>query len=1672
MNLDNMTLRELHNLRKSLEQELKDLRKSRTIKRNSKKDIYQQSKIKSRSISLNRRELDTELIELKNQLNQLTAEIQNLSDQIIQKQRELRRILVEVQSRFDQWINNENGQIRHWKQDTPLLLFPCRIETKYEKKPNSSFELLVRVYPDTISISTHEELLTQQELLDGERIITQIWWAGCSKPVDDKDWILGDEPIDEETRESQNRRLAAWRELSSKYGNNRAYWILKIVYKDYLLEKSSTERKSPTQPIELDLDGNPNETHSFDEPLFTPLESVLLRPESWSEAPRSHVLPDFFVFLFYPKKGNFYQKIGNIIPNPLNVGPEPFRMDPVDPNIPFFDITSKWIVDFDEAVNLGMGVRITELEIPELRKGFDKIVIIGLQVSKGQEESVDAVKDLLFEHNYTRGFEFLKQGTPTNNLPGFPSGHKRKRDSDEFFMNSFKTEIDLSLSEEMDPQIQHLNGPRLAWSLGMDDHNFGQIFQSELSEYFDAGCMNRVLWNGTLGYFMETLMSNELSNSFFWTNQHLGIGGTLIFMYHSQFFLRGRGPLGTIKIGDNPYGILPVSSIEDWQHSSIDSYWMRGKEEVVGLKGEGVFNELLPDILKRLYPFWQQMAKSPLVPRVGNNDDTDEELLRLLQKNPISRHIKLRPYIDIIYIWMLLLWFPGVSILPNWVDGLLELVGFRSTRSNAAYFWNEYRDRVETEKKKFDDLHAENPRLYPELIPSLLAMFSWGNGLLMTPYYRIYLEIIHGLSDPIGNPLVTSEPISETDPLPVIVEDQNYLQWLGDDSQRTSIDYFNGIEGENGPDSFLYHLVRHSIMLLDANNKLETNRHSLRPYKYINRLAKLPTAELERLLGETLDISSHRLDAWITSLAAKRLENLRIYKHDGLLLGSYGWVENLPPATELPIPSHGYIMAPSVDQSIAGATLFSGHVANVALGNEDTMTIRLTSDRVRNGLWLWNGIKNGLPLKALLGDRFENGLHENYGENSTNTLEMDQYIYHLRKLYSQDQSTEEIDGDQTSIDNHAASYVVDGLKLLKAYQKDPSTGGDIPFDTDSDLPDRGTDEYQAILNELNCLEDVFDSLGDISIFESIYQNIRGNYQRAPSMPDILAGSGTIMSEPESLCTRIPSVTYSQKICLLFSNDETTDLTSRLLGWYETIDVADLSPVSLSNPLIDTWVMQQIGDFSKYYVRITIDTNDPEYLPVQDVLTHQKIGPIDLLRMTPDTLESPSHELHKRIDYHTRLQNGLNNQNRVIIQYLPTSEWDGWDIANMKSLYEIHSLLLDLRSFISQSRALRYSDLILGSELEKVILDESNYHELRNRVGYPTSTNSNSLYNRFKTIREIISNPDDIDETNIQINRELLMKISLFSLPQAIPLPVFQHDEETIQRTKDHVQEILKIVDQKITQFDEKIQEIDDLYQSYIDSSSIPSERNKDMLLKVMSGLSNVSKLLLGENFTILTHWSILNGTELQLGSNTTELLGGNDPGYLDYWMYEIGATHPKIKVLTDIFLLNEEINGAPPPNYSIIQLPYDPDKKWLGLEQEITEELGEYLSLVIVNDMNFGYDPTKNRISGIIIDEWTEKIPLREVQAGISFHFNRPNTEAPQVLLLCIPPVIKTTEIERTEITGSWTWDHIKNSVNEALSLAKIRAVDLDAMTNFGTYLPALFAPVMPYVEPENPEDI
>ena len=157
-------------------------------------------------------------------------------------------------------------------------------------------------------------------------------------------------------------------------------------------------------------------------------------------------------------------------------------------------------------------------------------------------------------------------------------------------------------------------------------------------------------------------------------------------------------------------------------------------------------------------------------------------------------------------------------------------------------------------------------------------------------------------------------------------------------------------------------------------------------------LSTLPAPRLEQLLTGTLDLCSHRLDAWITSFATKRLTEIRAASPTGTLVRSLrlGDEPQAGPtqAQAGPVPGEkgpivqsttnpGFVHTPSLTQAATVAVLRSGHLAHSGEeASDDLLAIDLSSQRVRLASWLLEGVRQGQPLGALLGYRFERRLQE------------------------------------------------------------------------------------------------------------------------------------------------------------------------------------------------------------------------------------------------------------------------------------------------------------------------------------------------------------------------------------------------------------------------------------------------------------------------------------------------------------------------------------------------------------------------------------------------------------------------------------------------------------------------------------------------------------------------
>ena len=158
------------------------------------------------------------------------------------------------------------------------------------------------------------------------------------------------------------------------------------------------------------------------------------------------------------------------------------------------------------------------------------------------------MEELIDNHHYSPGgFGILPAGTATNNTDGQSSGYTS---NDPFNQLSYYIETGPPLFTASDD----CDGRNLADALGIDYSTLQYIGGSNGTDYREAVDMNQALYSGTLGYYINTLMSPVLSTE----DQS----------YLQDFFCRhvtGRGPLAAIRVGPQPYGVLLTSNFTGWQ---------------------------------------------------------------------------------------------------------------------------------------------------------------------------------------------------------------------------------------------------------------------------------------------------------------------------------------------------------------------------------------------------------------------------------------------------------------------------------------------------------------------------------------------------------------------------------------------------------------------------------------------------------------------------------------------------------------------------------------------------------------------------------------------------------------------------------------------------------------------------------------------------------------------------------------------------------------------------------------------------------------------------------------------------------------------------------------------------------------------------------------------------
>jgi hypothetical protein len=187
----------------------------------------------------------------------------------------------------------------------------------------------------------------------------------------------------------------------------------------------------------------------------------------------------------------------------------------------------------------------------------------------------------------------------------------------------------------------------------------------------------------------------------------------------------------------------------------------------------------------------------------------------------------------------------------------------------------------------------------------------------------------------------------------------------------------------------------------------------------------------------------------------------------------------------------------------------------------------------------------------------------------------------------------------------------------------------------------------------------------------------------------------------------------------------------------------------------------------------------------------------------------------------------------------------------------------------------------------------------------------------------------------------------------------------------------------------------------------------------------------------------------------TDLLGpalAAEPGLTDDpdsvvegWLAQLARVRPAVRAWCDVRMLGRAL-GASIPRPRIAQLGDAP--RWAGLPFG-TEEQRPRSGLVSLALVGASAPAPEQPWSGLLLDSWPEILPNREEDAGLAFHYDAPGSQAPQAILVAVPPA--------GGAVGTWSYEQVERTLLDTLTLAKIRALDLSNLGAFAQLVPMTF---------------
>jgi hypothetical protein len=843
------------------------------------------------------------------------------------------------------------------------------------------------------------------------------------------------------------------------------------------------------------------------------------------------------------------------------------------------------------------------------------------------------------------------------------------------------------------------------------------------------------------------------------------------------------------------------------------------------------------------------------------------------------------------------------------------------------------------------------------------------------------------------------------------------------------------------------------------------------------RLAKLPTARLERVFAEHVDLCSHRLDAWIEGLFARRLLVSRQRTPDvaRLHVGSFGWVEDLrpgpartvvapdalPPALRgeaigdvLDDPANGgFVHAPSLAHAATASVLRNAYLSHADADHPDVMSVDLSSKRVRAAMGLVEGLRNGQELAALLGYQLERGLHEGHPG-----VELDTYVYVLRERfpYTSGKLTQVPAG--TSAETLEARNVVNGYDLLetvkgKAY---PYGIAGLPGDT----PDAAADSRAAaaaIRAEIERLADALDAVADLVLAESVHQCVQGNYDRAKGALQAIV-EGAVPPEPQVVETPRSGRSLTFRLALPL------DVT-RTAGWR-----AALTPRAAANAPLNAWLAGVLPPANA----IQWQVKQGDAAPVLVSLASLSLEPLDCVLMAGERLGELSSELERFLVYYYRVAHAVPDALPTVVRVDDTTPLPGtpalvFDLRvagpGATALLSLMPMLKALARMVRVSRALNARDFELAGEAQDIERGDPQGNddgapplkglaELKGRVeaGYATFVAARDALQAFldTSVAPLVA-ARDADPAHAIVPqwtqvlkdlRALMVTLCRVGMAEALPIAGLAVTADTIDALVAQAKACVALATARAAVARDAL---DTTFTTPLPPDPAAAARERASRTQTLvSRYGDAAKAVFGATYNVLPAFRLHASARPEVAA-AIAAPAASEPLALEAWLQSLVRVRDATTAYATLAACVEWTGGTPAPMLAL-QLPAQAGNPWIGNAYGDALAEGETVSIVLCGPL-----PAVDAVQcGLVLDEWTELVPAARETTGIAFHFDRPNAVAPQAMLLAVAP----------RITGGWSWNDLVAVIEETLARAKMRAVEPDAIarTPYFQALPAILS--------------